>query len=169
MQRSISRRIICLVLFSSLSVVTSISQSLLQPLQEEAGRTKQDTVKEQVQPIPLAEINSASTEAFQLFARVRSSRMTPEEKVAIATTVDKVYKQVSDFLNDSSIFNLELLSFREIENLNTTLQLLDQKIKEALTDIREYLSEIQESAGRITRSKKRWQLTSEMVRNQNSP
>ncbi len=169
MQRSISRRIICLVLFSSLSAVTSVSQSLLQPLQGEAGKTKQDTVRAQVQPIPLGEINSASTEAFQRFARVRNTRMQPEEQVEIAREVDSVHARVRDFLQDTSIYQLELLTFREQENLNTSLQLLDQEIADVLTTIRNYLSEMQAGAELINSSKKRWQLTSEVVTRQNSP
>ena len=169
MQRSISRRIICLVLYSSLFAVTSISQSLLQPLQGDAGKTKQDTVKAQVQPIPLGEINSASTEAFQKFARVRNTRMQPEEKIEIAREVDSVHARVRDFLQDTAIYQLELLTFREQENLNTSLQLLDQEIADVLATIRNSLSETQAGAELINSSKKRWQLTNEVVTRQNSP
>ena len=85
-------------------------------------------MRAQVQPIPLGEINSASTEAFQRFARVRNTRMQPEEQVEIAREVDSVHARVRDFLQDTSIYQLELLTFREQENLNTSLQLLDRRL-----------------------------------------
>lgn len=169
MQKSIQRRIIFLVLISTLFTAVAVSQSLLQPLQGGESKARQDSVKRQAQPIPLAEINSASTEAFQLFARVRNSRVEPGEKTAIATQVDSISSRVRDFLKDTSIYRLDQLSFRELENLNTSLQLLDQQITEVLLRIRENLTKVQEGAGRITNSRKRWQLTSEMVASQNSP
>lgn len=154
---------------SLLFPMVSFSQSLLQPLKGENSKAKEDTTEAQVQPIPLAEVNSASTEAFQLFARVRSTSMQPEEKIAIAGEVDNVYARVQDFLGDTAIYNLELLSFREQETLNTSLQLMNQEISEVLATIRNNLSKTQEGSAMITRSKKRWQLTSEIASRQNAP
>jgi potassium efflux system protein len=169
MQKCIARRIIFLLALSALIPMESYSQSLLQPLQGGNNKAKEDTTETQVQPIPLAEINIASTEAFQLFARVRNARMQPEEKISIAREVDSIYTRVRDYLKDTAIYNLELLSFREQENLNTSLLLMDEEISRVLDRIRQHLSNTQESSGWITRSKKRWQLTSEMVSRQNAP
>jgi len=169
MQKRTPRRIILLFLLSVLVPLLSFSQSLLQPLQGGSNKPVEDTAKALVQPIPLAGINSASTEAFQLFARVRNAKMQPGEKLDISREVDSVYARVRDFLQDTSIFQLELMTFRELENLNTSLQLLDQEIAGVLATIRNNLSETQEAAGLINRSKKRWQLTNEMVTRQNSP
>lgn len=169
MHKSIRRRIYFTILISTLSIAASFSQSLLQPLQSGAGKARQDSAKAQVQPIPLAEINSASTEAFQIFARVRNARLEPEEQKAIATQVDSISARVNDFLSDTSIYNLDLLSFRELENINTSLQLLDQEIADVLARIRANLTKVQGGAGSITNEKRRWQLTSEMMSSQNSP
>ncbi|MDF1572736.1 MAG: mechanosensitive ion channel [Bacteroidales bacterium] len=169
MQKRTPRRVILIFILGLLVPLLSFSQSLLQPLQGGGNKAAEDTTKALVQAIPLAEINSASTEAFQLFARVRNARMQPAEKVGIAREVDSVYARVRDFLQDTSYYQLELLTFREQENLNTSLQLLDQEIADVLATIRSNLSETQEAAGLINRSKKRWQLTSEKVTRQNSP
>lgn len=169
MQERIHRRIILLLVVSMLFLSASNSQSLLQPLQGGNSKATEDTTRAQVLPIPLAEINSASTEAFQLFARVRNAKMQPEEKIDIAREVDSIYSRVREFLKDTAIYNLELLSFREQENLNASLLLMDEEISGVLDRIRQHLSNTQESSGMITRSKKRWQLTSEMVRRQDAP
>jgi small-conductance mechanosensitive channel len=169
MQYRNSRRLILVLGLGILIPVLTFSQSLLQPLQGGSTKAAEDTTRAVVQPIPLAEINTASTEAFQLFARVRNVRMQPEMRREIARNVDSVYARVDEFLSDTAIYNLEMLSFREQENLNTSLQLLDQEITGVLSTIRKNISETQAGAGLIARSKRRWQLTSDMVRRENAP
>jgi len=165
---AINRSLFLLAVMTATSITLS-AQSFLPQAQTGKTKPKQDTVNPALQPIPLAQINTATTEAFQLFARVRNTLLKPETQSEIEAEVQRARRDVQYFLNDSILADLGGLSFRQLENLNTSKQLLEQQVKDVLGKIRQHLEGTQQVTEKLATSGHRWQLTRQSITQQGSP
>jgi small-conductance mechanosensitive channel len=150
-----------LVLFNAVH-----AQSLLQ--NQERSSNRNDTV-EVIQPIPLGELNSASSAAISLFSRTGSGKLKPAERNQLKEDTDSLVSQVNVFIADTAEMILDQLNFRQLEVINNMLVFLSEQISDIQKGIDRRLADIQSSQDQLARNRKRWVLTSESISRGTAP
>lgn len=146
---------------------TSIGQSLLLPSQETVSNT--DTLKKQINPIPLNNINNVSTEAFNLFTKATSDVLTPSEHDEFTNRADSIVSNTRKFFTDTAGMDFENLNFRELEILGNSLILLKKDISNLESRLNQRLKALQKDEVDLQNSRLRWKITKEENTNEETP
>jgi potassium-dependent mechanosensitive channel len=130
------------------------AQSFLPQLQNSSG--KSDTVKENVQPIPLNKINSAAAEAYNLINSSAVSQLSTVERMYISARADSLILRINSALADTMAIAYDDLSFRELEQMENSLLLQQNAIEELQARIDAHLELIQNRIQTLQVNRKRW-------------
>jgi potassium-dependent mechanosensitive channel len=133
------------------------AQSLF--FQQENGQEKKDSVKGVVEPIPLNSINSASTEAFSLFNRAVSDRLSTSERVYISDRTDSLERRAAYYLAEKAVLDLETISYRELDKTEKSLLLQQKDIAALQQRINGHFDKLQGWKQDLQKSRERWELT----------
>ncbi|MCF8346704.1 MAG: mechanosensitive ion channel [Bacteroidales bacterium] len=127
--------------------------------QPDNNQARKDSVKETVEPIPLNSINSASTEAFSLFNRAGSARLSSSERSYVTDRTDSLARKAGYYLLERAGMDLESITYRGLDKAENALLLQQKDITELQQQINGYLEKIQDRKRALQLSRERWSLT----------
>ncbi len=148
-----------LLLFFSCIAGTHAQSLLTLPSGQE---TQEDTVsKDPIRPIPLNTINSATTEAYQLFSRAASEQMKGSEKIRMKNLADSLSARVGEFLSDTMLSAADKINIRELDRLENTILLQIKRVVDLQDEIDLQLNRTEQLILKLQNNRQRWSLTLE--------
>jgi len=132
-------------------------QSLLNQNQPKPAAS--DSAKKAVKPIPLNNINNASTEAFTLFSKLGEQVMGKSVRENFTTRTESIVNRTNKFFMDTVGIQMEALNFREIEIIGNSIRILNLDISNLQGTINDKLNALQEGESSLKQNKQRWSLS----------
>jgi len=151
----------CVILLALLAIipVRLSGQASILPTQQEQEEPVKDSLE--VVPFSVTEIPAASNETYAEITRWNNEQLTEEENLELTAEVDSFINSTNEFLADTSIEKMEILTSRELENFKNRVNMFIGDLKSLESKFSSRTEEVQVAYLNMNSIRARWQLTRE--------